>query len=125
MLVTSTPSKLMVPSLGASSVPSTWSSVDLPTPEAPTTEAISPGRSSKSSPRSTSMTRPPWRNFLVSPRTTTWAPPRTAASADAAVAGPVAVDAVVVAIAGCAKVVGAPKGVNDAMAQVTPETRRT
>jgi hypothetical protein len=56
--VTLTPSNVMVPEVAVSSVPSTCSSVDLPTPDAPTTDATSPGWRSKFSPRRTLMSRP-------------------------------------------------------------------
>jgi len=48
----------IVPEVAVSSVPRTCSRVDLPTPEAPTTDAISPGWRSKFRPRSTSIRLP-------------------------------------------------------------------
>ncbi len=100
----------MVPAVGASSVPRTCKSVDLPTPEAPTTEAISPGARSKSSPRRTSIIRPPCSNALVRPRTVTRAPPRASPSNAAGEMG---------VVMGCAKLVGAPAGVNDAIGLIS------
>ena len=72
-----------------------------------------PGARSKSSPRRTSMRRPPWSNtFVRSAHHHVRAPPRAAAERGWRRA----------VVMGCAKVVGAPAGVNDAMA-VSPETR--
>ena len=73
--VTSTPSKAMAPLLGSSRVPSRCSRVDLPTPDAPTMDTKAPGASSRSIPRRTSMTRPPWLNTFHKSRTTRCAPP--------------------------------------------------
>src|SRR5262249_5614202 len=71
-------------------------------------------RRSKLRPRSTSMLRPLCVNTLIRSRTLTAAPRRTPSRE-------FAVGAVVM---GCAKVVGAPGGVNDAMGPETPRLRR-
>ena len=107
---------MIVPAVAVSSVPRTCSSVDLPTPEAPTTDAISPGCSSKFMPRSTSMRLPLCANTLVRSRTLTAAPRRTPAAAWESAVGTV--------VMGCAKVVGAPGGVNDAEGPESPRLGR-
>ena len=49
----SSPATVIVPVSGGSSVPSTWSRVDFPTPEAPVMASISPAGTARSSPRNT------------------------------------------------------------------------
>src|SRR3954465_7034961 len=57
------------PSKPPSSSPTAWSKVDLPEPEGPSRATISPGRTSRSTPRSTSMVTPPWRKLRLRPPT--------------------------------------------------------
>src|SRR5581483_11359000 len=123
----STPSMVMSPPDGASSMPRMCSSVDLPAPDAPTTDAISPGRSSKSSPRSTGIRRPPWMKLLVNPRTTTCAPPRarTAPPLGAAGGAAASVAAGGAGSIGGENVVGAPAGVNERDLTTSVGTRPT
>src|SRR5262249_12486242 len=87
---------------------------DLPTPDAPTTDATSPGRSSKLRPRRTGITVPPRTNSFLRSRTTTCAPPRAVwpDDAEAAARGGIVGDVDL----GAMKDVGVPRGVSDAMA---------
>src|SRR6185295_18389615 len=82
----------------------------------PTTDAISPGSRSKFRPRNTSMRLPLCAKTLVRFRTLTAAPRRTPAAAWESAVGTV--------VMGCAKVVGAPGGVNDAEGPETPRLGR-
>src|SRR5690349_22110030 len=53
-----------------SSRPTACSSVDLPDPDGPSKATISPGATSRSTPRSTSIVTSPWVKLRLSPRVT-------------------------------------------------------
>ena len=70
---------MIVPEVGVSSVPRTCSSVDLPTPDAPTTDAISPGVQVEiQAAQHLDAAGRRARNTLVRSRTLTAAPPADA-----------------------------------------------
>jgi len=68
IVVSSSPSNLIDPEVGRSSVPRIWRNVDLPTPEAPTTATMSPGSSDSSTSHSTGSACPLWMYALPSLR---------------------------------------------------------
>src|SRR5689334_23283369 len=53
-----------------SSSPTAWSSVDLPDPDGPSSATISPGATSRSTPRNTSIVTSPWVKLRLRPLVT-------------------------------------------------------
>src|SRR5580700_4510849 len=68
IFVISSPATVILPCVGTSNPPSKFSSVVLPDPLGPINATNSPWSTSRFSPRSTSISSPPRRYFLSSPR---------------------------------------------------------